>query len=59
MQPILTVEQILAMFKGYESSLRMVQATPEYMKLEASERSPHSGTYLSPQKRKVHKDSNK
>ncbi|WP_392476260.1 hypothetical protein [Nostoc sp. C110] len=38
MQPILTVEQILAMLKGKEESLRMLRATPEYMKLEASER---------------------
>ncbi|MCW5319142.1 hypothetical protein GTQ43_37740 [Nostoc sp. KVJ3] len=38
MQQILTVEQILAMLKGYEESLRMLRATPEYMKLEASER---------------------
>jgi hypothetical protein len=38
MQPILTVEQILAMLKGYEESLRMLRATPEYSQLEASER---------------------
>jgi hypothetical protein len=38
MQPILTVEQILAILKGKEESLRMLRATPEYMKLEASER---------------------
>ncbi|MEA5606097.1 hypothetical protein [Nostoc sp. UHCC 0252] len=38
MQQILTVEQILAMLKGKEESLRMLRATPEYMKLEASER---------------------
>ncbi|MBD2682564.1 MULTISPECIES: hypothetical protein [Nostoc] len=38
MQQVLTVEQILAMLKGYEESLRMLRATPEYMKLEASER---------------------
>ncbi|MBD2616297.1 hypothetical protein H6G94_34535 [Nostoc punctiforme FACHB-252] len=37
MQQILTVEQILAMLKGYEESLRMLRATPTYMKLEASE----------------------
>ena len=38
MQQVLTVEQILAMLKGQEESLRMLRATPEYMKLEASER---------------------
>ncbi|MBD2683608.1 MULTISPECIES: hypothetical protein [Nostoc] len=38
MQQVLTVEQILAMLKGYEESLRMLRARPEYMKLEASER---------------------
>ncbi|MHC5596563.1 MAG: hypothetical protein ACYTXC_11535 [Nostoc sp.] len=38
MQQILTVEQILAMLKGKEESLRMLRATPEYMRLEASER---------------------
>ncbi|BBD70899.1 hypothetical protein NIES4072_73500 [Nostoc commune NIES-4072] len=38
MQQILTVEQILAILKGKEESLRMLRATPEYMKLEASER---------------------
>lgn len=38
MQQILTVEQILAMLKGYEESLRMLRARPEYMKLEASKR---------------------
>lgn len=38
MQQVLTVEQILAMLKGKEESLRMLRATPEYMKLEASER---------------------
>jgi hypothetical protein len=38
MQQILTVEQILAILKGKEESLRMLRATPEYMRLEASER---------------------
>ncbi|MHC5854339.1 hypothetical protein [Nostoc sp.] len=38
MQQVLTVEQILAILKGKEESLRMLRATPEYMKLEASER---------------------
>ncbi|MHC5748428.1 MAG: hypothetical protein ACYTXT_42625 [Nostoc sp.] len=38
MQQVLTVEQILAIIKGKEESLRMLRATPEYMKLEASER---------------------
>ncbi len=38
MQQVLTVEQILAMLKGKEESLKMLRATPEYMKLEASER---------------------
>jgi hypothetical protein len=38
MQQVLTVEQILAMLKGKEESLRMLRATPEYMRLEASER---------------------
>ncbi|MBD2511324.1 hypothetical protein H6G91_29445 [Nostoc muscorum FACHB-395] len=38
MQQILTVEQILAILKGKEESLRMLRATAEYMKLEASER---------------------
>jgi hypothetical protein len=38
MQQVLTVEQILAILKGKEESLRMLRATPEYMRLEASER---------------------
>jgi hypothetical protein len=38
MQQVLTVEQILAILKGKEESLRMLRATPEYMRLEGSER---------------------
>jgi hypothetical protein len=38
MQQVLTVDQILAILKGCEEYLRMLRATPEYRRLEASER---------------------